>query len=91
MNENVLIPRTILEKTLDLFETLAISNLPDCYEYCNLFFELKLRLLRFETRDAYEKIFFAVDEGTKFNARNEYLRLRRELRNLDAPVYEVPF
>jgi len=86
-----MIPRSILEKTLFLFENLDFATNPNCYDYYDLIFELRSKLLRLQAHDAYTKFMSAADEDARHNARIEYLRLRNNLRDFDSHVNEIPF
>ena len=83
MAKNVLIPLTLLEKTISLFESLDVSNFSNCYDYYDVLRELKVKMQKLELRNAYTKIVLAQDDDARHVARIEYLTQRRQLGSVD--------
>ena len=90
MSNNVLIPLTIFKRIIELLDYWDIPENHDLYrEYCNILWELKVKVQKLELREAYSKIISADNEDRRFHARIEYLRQRNNLGYVDAP--EPPF
>jgi len=90
MSKNVMIPLSLFMRVIDLLEYWDIPEHHDLrYEYCNILWELKVKIKKLELRDAYSKIISASNEDTRHDARIEYLRQRSNLGYVDAP--EPPF
>ena len=90
MSKNVMIPLPLFKRVIDLLEYWDIPENHDLrYEYCNILWELKVKIQKLQLREAYSKYISASDEGARLNARFEYLRLRSCLGNVDVP--DPPF
>ena len=86
MSKNVMIPLSLFMRVIDLLEYWDIPEHHDLrYEYCNILWELKVKIQKLELRDAYSKIISAGNEDARHNARIEYLRQRSNLAYVDAP------
>jgi hypothetical protein len=83
MNKNVMIPRSTLERIIELFERLDLSSNPNCHDYYDIIWELKVKVQKLELRSAYSKIMSAKNEDAKDDARIEYLKKRRQVGNVD--------
>jgi hypothetical protein len=83
MDKNVMIPRSTLERIIVLFESSNYSKHPNCYDYFAMIRELKVKMQKIELRDAYSKIMSAKNEDARHDARIEYIRLKRQLGNVD--------
>ena len=83
MNKNVLIPRSTLERIIELMECLDISRLPNYYDYIDILRELKVKTQKLKLREAYAEIIRAGDTDANFDARIEYLRLKHQVGNVD--------
>jgi hypothetical protein len=90
MSTNVLIPLALFRRVIELLEYWDINEKNDLrFEYCDVLWELKLKIQKLELREAYSKIISAGNEDARHDARIEYLRQRRRLGEVDVP--EFPF
>jgi len=87
---NVLIPLTLFRRAVDLLEYWDIpEHHPMRYEYCVVLWELKVKIQKFELREAYSKIISAANEDARHDARIEYLRQKGCLGDVNVP--DIPF
>jgi len=84
VNRNVMIPRSTLEKIIEIFESLDFSRFANGEDYFPVVFELKVKMQRLDLREAYARMIGAADEGARHEARIEYLRLKSQLGNMGA-------
>jgi hypothetical protein len=90
MSKNVMIPLSLFKRVIGLLEYWDIPENHDLRcEYCDVLRELKVKIQKLELRDAYSKIISADNDDARFDARIDYLRLKRNLGYVDVP--EVPF
>jgi hypothetical protein len=78
-----MIPRSTLERVVELFEWLDLSDNPNCHDYYDIIRELKVKMQKLELRSAYSKIMSAKNEDARHDARIEYLRQRRQIGVVD--------
>jgi hypothetical protein len=85
MSNNVLIPLSLLIKTVELLEYWDVSRYDRFIQddYCDVLFALKVKLQKLELRDAYAKIINAKSSDDRDWTRIEYLRLRNQLGEVD--------
>ena len=89
MNKNVMIPRHMLGRIIEILESANLSRHPNCYDYYPVLWELKVKMQKLELRDTYSKIMSAKNEDARHEARIEYLRQKRQLGNVD--IDDIPF
>ena len=90
MSKNVLIPLTLFMRLIELLEYWDIPEHHDLrFEYCDVLWELKVKIQKLELREAYSKIISADSEDSRHDARIEYLRQRHCLGDVDVP--DIPF
>jgi hypothetical protein len=78
MSKNVMIPISLLERTIELLGYLQPTELNDLrYEHCDVLKELLIKKQKVELREAYGKIISARNEDARHDARIEYLRQKR--------------
>jgi hypothetical protein len=92
MSKNVMIPLSLMERTIDLLGYLQPTVYNDIrYEHCDVLQELLIKKQKLEIREAYGKIISARNEEARHDARIEYLRLKGFLRDMEKECAEVPF
>jgi len=85
-----MIPMSLFMRVIELLGYWDIPEHHDLrYEYCNVLWELKVKIQRLELRDAYSKMISACNEDDRHTARIDYLRQRNQLGDVDVP--EFPF
>ena len=89
MGNNVLIPRSTLERIALLFECIDFARLPNCYDYLDVLLELRRKIRKLEIRETYAKIIRADDPNLRQDARIEYLWEKSQLDKIDAD--DLPF
>ena len=89
MSKNVMIPLSLLERIIELFDGLDTSRYGYnfCREYGDILWALKVKMQRLELREAYARIVQAKDEDARHSARIEYLRQRNLLGDVDVEVF----
>jgi len=83
MNENVKIPLTLLNQTVELLEQIDVSGYENLVlsEYEPVLSALRKKQQSLALRRAYAKIIFAKDENERFEARMRYLQQKRDITN----------
>jgi len=80
MNHNVMIPLSLLSKTITLLEHWNLDGYDPAvlcdYDTVYMAFVKKRQCL--ELREAYSKIIFAQDDNARFEARMRYLQQKRD-------------
>ena len=90
MNKNVMVPFPLFMKIIDLLQYVDIPLHHDLrFEYCDILWELKVKIKKLELREAYSKMVAAPDDNARHDARIEYLRLKNNLADVDVP--DFPF
>ncbi len=85
-DQNVKIPLSLLNQTLDLLDNINLSAVPNYDEAVIDDYEAVLSAFRkkkasLELREAYGEIIFAKDDDQRFNARMRYLEQKRRIDN----------
>jgi len=90
MSKNVMIPLSLLKRTIELIEALYYSNQNEFYDdYCDILWSLKIKIHKLELRDAYAKIISTENTDDRDDARMEYFRQKRRLSDITGD--SVPF
>jgi len=90
MSKNVMIPLSLFMRVIELLQYWDIPFHHDLrYEYCDVLWELKMKIQKLELREAYSKIVSADTEDARHDARIDYLTKRHYLGDVDVP--EFPF
>jgi hypothetical protein len=92
MSKNVMIPLSLMERTIELLGYLQPTTYNDLrYEHCDVLEELLMKKQKIELREAYAKIVSAKNEEDRHDARIEYLRQKRFLKDMEQDCGEIPF
>jgi hypothetical protein len=92
MSKNVMIPLSLMERTIELLGYLQPTPYNDLrYEHCDVLEELLIKKKKLELREAYAKIVSAKNEEDRHDARIEYLRQKRFLKDMEQDRGEIPF
>jgi hypothetical protein len=83
MSKNVLIPISLLDKIITLLDYWDVSGYDYVirYDYVDVLNQLIWKMQKIELRDAYSKILDADNQDDRDDARIEYLRKKRMLRD----------
>ena len=83
MSKNVLITLSLLERIIGLLEHWDVSEQDHYirYDFYDVINELVWKIQKIELRDAYVKIINADNQDDRDNARIEYLRKKRLLKD----------
>jgi len=83
MSENVKIPLSLLDKTIDLLEWIDVNNFGSSFsalhDYVLSAFRIKKQKL--DLRQSYAKIIFADNDDDRFDARMDYLQKKRNIED----------
>lgn len=90
MSKNITIPFSTFEQIIELLDDIDAERYGCNFynAYCEVLTKLKVKMQKIELRDAYAQIIQAKDEDEEFHARIEYLRLKRELSNLNISRFD---
>jgi hypothetical protein len=92
MSKNVMIPLSLMERTIELLGYLQPPAYNDLrYELCDILDELLIKKQKIKLREAYAKIVSAENEDVRHNARIEYLRQKNFLKDMEQDFGEIPF
>jgi len=92
MSKNVMIPLSLLERTVNLLGDLMPDQLHDVTrEHAFVLDLLTFKLEKVELREAYAKTISAGNEADRHDARIEYLRQKRNLTELEQLYSAPPF
>jgi len=81
LSENVKIPLSLLNQTIDLLECIDVSSydFPIPLEYDAVLSAFRHKRQRLDLRQSYANIIFTKDEDARFNARMKYLRDKQNI------------
>ena len=85
MNENIMIPRSLFERIVELLDGFDASRYGYnfCREYEDVQAALEVKMQKLELRNAYARIASAEDEDARVMARIQYQRLWSRMREKD--------
>jgi hypothetical protein len=92
MSKNVMIPLSLMERTIELLGYLQPTPYNDLrYEHCEVLDEFLIKKKKVELREAYAKIVTAENEDLRHHARIDYLRQKNSLKDMMHDYAEIPF
>ena len=82
MNQNVMIPLSLLEQTIEFLQELDLSECHELrWEYCEILWALNVKKQKLQLRDSYAKIISADNQDDRDDARIRYLQQKRMLND----------
>ena len=82
MSQNVMIPLSLLEQTIEFLQELDLSECHELrWEYGEILWALNVKKQKLQLRDSYAKIISADNQDDRDDARIRYLQQKRMLND----------